>query len=471
MATSLLTENGEQGRRVIGATGLHTRTGEFYIFKAKATIMSASAPEGLWVFSTETKGASTHGDPNNAGDSTAMAWRAGAEMALMERSSAESAAGGFAYPMFGVGNAANTWACCNIVDANGKEVPWVDRNGKILKTVEERYRLTEGQKMLFPGRRVSFDLWSPVLIPDLPERVKNGEYVLPLYADLPGMPPDERRAIWGLMIYNEGKTRILYENYQESGFDSDKDLLQAPVMPPDKYDYGAWWESNGPRQQRGGFLGGGLFFDWDMKTSLDGLYVAGESNYGGSDHALAAATGRYAARNAVSYTKTVKAIPISRGQIEKEKARIYAPVMRTEGMGWKELRGGLARIMQDHLGEYKSQETLELGLKWFKSARESELANVQARNPHELWRTVECMSRIDCGELMMHAALNRKASSRILAFNRLDFPQVDPKEWEKIVTVKLVNGEVHAGEHPVDYYLQAPNAPTFAENYRLHSGL
>ena len=46
------------------------------------------------------------------------------------------------------------------------------------------------------------------MIPDLPERIKKGEFKLPLYADLPGMPPHERRAIWGLMIGNEGKTRI-----------------------------------------------------------------------------------------------------------------------------------------------------------------------------------------------------------------------------------------------------------------------
>jgi succinate dehydrogenase/fumarate reductase flavoprotein subunit len=38
--TSLLTEKAKRGARVIGATGVNTRTGEFYIFKAKATIIS-----------------------------------------------------------------------------------------------------------------------------------------------------------------------------------------------------------------------------------------------------------------------------------------------------------------------------------------------------------------------------------------------------------------------------------------------
>jgi hypothetical protein len=35
--------------------------------------------------------------------------------------------------------------------------------------------------------------------------------VLPLYADLPGMAEHERRAIWGLMIGSEGKSKILYD--------------------------------------------------------------------------------------------------------------------------------------------------------------------------------------------------------------------------------------------------------------------
>ena len=130
----------------------------------------------------------------------------------------------------------------------------------------------------------------PSLIPDLPERIKKGEFVLPFYADLPGMPEHERRAIWGLMIGNEGKTRIpIYDTYGKAGFDPDKDMLRCSVMPPDQYTFSPWWLAYGPRQWRdGGFnAGGGLVFDWDLKTSLEGLYVAGQQTAGGN-HALAA---------------------------------------------------------------------------------------------------------------------------------------------------------------------------------------
>ena len=62
MATSLLTEGGEPGSRVVGATGVGTRTGEFYVFEAKAVILTTAHCRRLWVFSTELNGsASTFG--------------------------------------------------------------------------------------------------------------------------------------------------------------------------------------------------------------------------------------------------------------------------------------------------------------------------------------------------------------------------------------------------------------------------
>jgi len=296
--------------------------------------------------------------------------------------------------------------------------------------------------------------------------------VLPLYADLPGMPPHERRAIWGLMVYHEGKCHIIYDTYQQAGFDADKDMLQVTVVPPDKYSSGGWG-GYGPRQWReGGFCGGaGPVFDWDLKTSLEGLYVAGRSNYSGADHAVAAATGRYAARKAAAYAKISKNGQVNRDQIEKEKERVYAPVRRTEGIGWKELRAGLARIMQDYCGEYKNDETLRMGLRWLESIRESEASRVYARNPHELARTIECLTRITVGEVIMQASLTRKASSKFLGFNRLDYPEVDPPEWKKLITLRLEKGDIKVGERPLDYYLQPPYTPSYKENYEKHCGL
>ena len=42
MVTSLLTEGGKNGAKCIGATGIHTRTGEFYVFSGKSSIITLS---------------------------------------------------------------------------------------------------------------------------------------------------------------------------------------------------------------------------------------------------------------------------------------------------------------------------------------------------------------------------------------------------------------------------------------------
>ena len=464
MSTSLLTDGGKQGSRVIGATGLNVRTGEFYIFKAKATVLSTAGPTRMWIFNMELKGSvSEHSDPNGTGDGHAMAWQAGAEFNVMEKSSGRGPGGPFGYPAYGVGGWHNTWFPCSIVDSNGKEVPWVDRDGNILKTVSERTHPVPGQKFfVLNSGGAPYEFRHPTLTPDLPERVRKGEYIPPFYADLPGMPEHERRAIFGLMVGNEGKTRIaIYENYTDAGFDPDKDMLQA---------YGMGFEREKMTVPQWRMGGGRMVVDWDLKSNLEGLYAAGAiAGSIGADGA--SSTGRYAGRKAAEYSQTAGDPGVDRKQVEEEKARVYAPLEQNGDTGWKELHAGICRIMQDYCGEYKGEETLKTGLSWLSSIRESEAARTNIRNPHELGRILDCLSRLTVGEMIMHACLARKASSEALGFNRIDYPEMDPPEWNKFITIRLENGEVKAGELPLNYWLLPPYAPTYKENYEKHCGL
>jgi len=127
--------------------------------------------------------------------------------------------------------------------------------------------------------------------------------------------------------------------------------------------------------------------------------------------------------------------------------------------------------MQIYCGEYKSERMLKMGLWWLNSIRESEATRTYVRNPHELVRYLECLTRITIGEMIINASLARKASSAYLEFNRIDYPDVDPPEWNKLVTTRLENGVVKVGEKPFRYWLQSPNAPSYSENYEKHCGL
>ena len=447
MVTSLLNHKGKQGARVVGATGLNIRNGEFYIFKGKAAVIGMSHASRNWMFSTELRGTSSGFHPGNiTGDGHAMAWRAGAELAALEQSGRPQAVA-YGYPQYGAGNAANTWYACTIVDATGKEIPWVDRDGRILKTVSERYHPAPGNKTVFMGG-------GPRLMPVRGINLGPGdagsaqkfEAALPLYADLAGMPEMERRIIWGMMIAQEGRTLIpIYHTYNQAGFNPDKDMLQV---------YEGGWSGVGPPQWREP-SSGGIVVDWDLKTSLDGLYAAGHQVFAsraGGGHAGAAATGRYAGGKAAAYAAGIGEPVIDRRQVEAEKSRVYAPVLRRTGMDWKELNAGVCKVMQDYCGELKSEELLKLGLKWHDELEAGEAASAIARTPHELMRLLEVLNIMTVNRIILEACRARKASSTRLNFKRLDFPEVDLSDWNRWLTIKLDKGKPKTGGLPLDYY-------------------
>jgi succinate dehydrogenase/fumarate reductase flavoprotein subunit len=191
----------------------------------------------------------------------------------------------------------------------------------------------------------------------------------------------------------------------------------------------------------------------------------------GANHAASTATGRYAGRKAAEYARHATRGEVSVGQVEAERRRVYAPIRRSSGFGWKEVQSGLCRIMQDYCGEYRSEETLKLGLQWLESIEEGEFASICARNPHELMRSLEVGVRLEVGRAMMHASLARTASSRPLGFNRIDYPEMDPPEWDKLVTLRAQGQSVITRDLPCDYPLLPPFAPTCEQNYREHCAL
>jgi succinate dehydrogenase/fumarate reductase flavoprotein subunit len=466
--TSLLTVGGKQGGRVVGATGVHSRTGEFYLFRGKASVLSMYFPQREWIFSTELRGLTySHRTPNLTGDGHAIAWKAGAMMAGAE-SSSPGGPGPFGYPQYGYGNAANTWYACTMVDNSGKEIPWVDRDGRVLKTVAERYRPASGQQFFLQGggEGRNYHYQGPRMLPvkGMIEPWMGAaaadaiEAEFPLYADLPSMPEQERRVIFGLMVGQEGKTLIpIYRTYTQAGFDPDKDMLQAYLMP----GYPKWRQSGG-----GGIIsGGGPVVDWSLMTSLNGLFAAGGQIFFNGDHAYAAATGRYAGRNAAEYARAADEPVVNRQQVETEKNRVYAPVRRKNGLEWKELNAGVCKVMQDYCGEMKSDRLLRLGLKWLEEIEAGEAAATFARNPHELVRVLEVFNIITNGQMIMEACQVRKASTPALGFNRMDYPEIDPPEWQKWVTVKLDEGNVMTGELALDYH------GDLEKNYQAHCRL
>ncbi len=476
MVTGLLNEGGKQGGRIIGATAVDTRTGEFYVFRSKATVIATGGAGRLSLFAPELTASAAMADMNSAGVGQAIGWNAGAEFVCMEASE-QGRLTGLGYAPYSMGNASNTYHGTPIVDADGKELPWVDPFGRELKTVEDRFIPQEGQRFqLGIGigiSRTNQEYRLNDIPPDIPERIRKGEFKLPLYADLSLLSEHERRIIFGMMVGNEGKTRIpIYDTMTKAGFDPDKDLFQTPVMPLEGYFNSCYW-AGGPNTPPNVRMvgGGGFLVDWNLRTNLEGLYIgAGSTLFGGGCHGESHTTGRYAGRHAAEYARTAPEPLVDRQQIEAERNRAYTAVKQDKGgNGWKEINAAIARIMRDYCGRHKNEMTLNLGLRLLDELKTTELASAYASNPHELGRLLECQALISVGELAIKSSLERKASNSVLDFHRLDYPEMDPPEWNKLLPIRQENNKVAIRELPLDFHLKAPYAASYEENYQRYA--
>jgi succinate dehydrogenase/fumarate reductase flavoprotein subunit len=419
MATALLAEKGAQGARVVGATGFNNRTGEFMVFKSKATILATAGAGSIWLISTELGGYSNMMSRTITGDGTVMAWRAGATLTNMESTGVLRIATGLKHKWYtGAGDA--SYENVPLVDAKGKRLPlpiqgWEDA-GAMAPTMEVEEAIRKG--------------------------IQSGEYELPFYGDFPAMPDVERKATWNLMLGEESTTKIIIDTFNKAGYDESRDLLQSY-----KYIEG----SSLPQWGEAGY-GGGLLVDWDLKTTLEGLYAAGTQMFTPEDHSYAAATGRYAGRKAAAYARQVSESKISREQVELEKERVYAPVKRSGGLEWKELHAGIARVMQYYCSEFKTENLLNMGLGALRKIEAESVPLLFALDPHKLMRSLEDTSLLTYAQIIIQAMLARKASSMPLNFRRIDYPTLDPLEWNKYLTIKQENGKIKTGELPQKFW-------------------
>ena len=280
---------------------------------------------------------------------------------------------------------------------------------------------------------------------------------------------------WNEKLFLNGRRRSetkipILQTYTEAGFDPSKDLLQSYLMigqeltglsglQPSKF------ESEYHKFRIFGELGdaGGLLTDWNLQTSLEGLFAAGDQLFASNYHYHAATTGRYAGRKAAEYASKATYTEISKKQIEEEKNRVYAPVKRNNGMEWKELNRGICRIMQNYCGHLKNKELMEIGLLWLQDLEENVVPEVYAGDPHKLGRTLDVFDILTCSKAIIHACLAREASSQFLGFNRLDFPEMDPPEWKKWIAIKLEDGKVKSKSLSINFW------GSLTENYELHN--
>lgn len=382
-ATALLTTARNGKKHGAGACAMDVRTGKFYILRAKETVLTMSRPARVWLFNPDMTGLCEFRPMQSIGSGHAMGYKAGIEFTMMEKSvKGEFSAAGRSFPPYGAGNNHNTWYAATMVDARGVEIPYVDRDGNELKTVSERYYPAPGQKFFLKGGVIDnpkYEYRGPETL-DFEELMRRG-YQLPFYADLSRMPDAERRVIWGMMVGEEGKTKIpILKNYTERGFDPKKHMLQS---------YGTGWQSANFLEQERQLFGapGGVWHDWDLKTNIDGIYAAGDQLYASDCAGFACATGYYAGRKAAAAAKTLDTLPdYNEAEAAAERERLLAPIRREDGMDWRELNMAISKAMQNYCGGVKCDALLHEGLDLLESFETEIVPQISCKNPHELMR-------------------------------------------------------------------------------------
>jgi succinate dehydrogenase/fumarate reductase flavoprotein subunit len=178
---------------------------------------------------------------------------------------------------------------------------------------------------------------------------------------------------------------------------------------------------------------GGVLFDVEGRTTVDGLYSAGDEYGGGMAHS--AIWGWIAGETAA---KDIKGrdfgnIRLDQGKIDEKLALLDSVTGREVGATWQEANMALQYIMSEYAGLVRSETLLDQGLRNLLRLREKAFRTISAKNGHELGRCLEVLNLLDNGEMVMLCAKERRETRG--KQNRTDYPFANPL-LDRILAIK-----------------------------------
>lgn len=388
VATNLLMD----GDRCVGAMGFGVRDGKFYEFRAKATIVSTGGACGIYK-SPVTDYSSAHHQtwmsPFNVGTGYAIGIRAGAEMTAFEQRWIATRTKDFCGPVDTISIAFE----CLITNAKGErvmQVRYADVGGD---KAPRFYRLNAPMTEWLEGRG-------------------------PTYVDTTVLSQEQAKELKEALL-NERPSFVLF--LASRGQDITKEPIE--IYGSDPYIVG-------------GHTGSGYWVDIKRMTTIPGLFAAGETAGGNPNKYVGgcATEGRLAARGALEYLKNVTLSAQGTEQVEKEKERIFAPLLRGpdfDGVANIEMEERLQRLMDEYAGGihqfYRmNEERLDVALKNVKMLQD-QTKYFYAKNLHELMNVHEVIDRLNVAEVLVHHLKYRKETRWPGWQTRMDYPEKDPK--------------------------------------------
>ncbi len=397
IATRLLTD---ADGAVNGVMGFDCRTADFHVIRAKAVILACGAAGRLGLPASGYL-MGTYENPTNAGDGYAMAYHAGAELANLE--------------CFQINPL--------IKDYNGPACAYVTGplGGYTANNKGERF--------------IECDYWSGQMMWEFHQELEGGNG--PVFLKLDHLAEETIQTIEEILHSNERPSRGQF--HAGRGTDYRTGMVEMHISEI-------------------GFCSGhsasGVWVNEKAETSVKGLYAAGDMAAVPHNYMLGAFTyGWFAGSNAAAYIAGRDFTPVDAAQVEREQARVYAPLKREHGLPPAQVEYKLRRMVNDYLQPPKVTKKMEIGLTRFAEI-ERDLDQLKANNPHELMRALEVSVIRDCAEMAARASLFRTESRWGLYHHRVDHPQRNDAEWFCHAHLKKnEQGEMTSFKKPVEPYL------------------
>jgi succinate dehydrogenase/fumarate reductase flavoprotein subunit len=372
VATRLLTD---ADGRIAGAMAFDCRTADFHVIRAKAVVLSTGAagrlglPASGYLFGT-------YENPTNCGDGYSMAYHAGAELSGIE--------------CFQINPL--------IKDYNGPACAYVTGpfGGYTTNARGERF--------------IECDYWSGQMMWEFQRELQGGNG--PVFLKLDHLAEETIAQIETILHTNERPSRGRF--HAGRGTDYRERMVEMHIS-----EIGLC----------SGHSASGVWVDEHARTTVPGLHAAGDLACVPHNYMLGAFVyGRLAGESGAGFCAQHDFAVVDAGQVERERARVWAPLRRERGLPANQVEYKLRRMVNDYLQPPKVTRKMEIGLERFTAIRD-DLDQLLARDPHELMRALEVHAIRDCAEMAARASLFRTESRWGLYHARVDFPERNDADW------------------------------------------
>ena len=397
MPVRVLTQNG----RAVGAVGFDTRTGEFVTVTAGAVILATGAagrlglPASGYLYGT-------YENPTNAGDGHSMAFHAGAELSNLE-----------CFQINPLIKDYNGPACAYVANPFG---------GYTVNGLGERF--------------VDCDYWSGQMMAEVAHEIASDRG--PIYLKLSHLPEETIDELKSILHTTERPTRGTF--HANRGHDYSTHDVEMHISEI-------------------GFCGGhsasGVWVDEHARTTVPGLYAAGDLAAVPHNYMIGAFVyGDLAGADATEFVHDAGRVEVlDEEQIADAHELIYRPLRNPEGLPQQQVEYKLRRFVNDYVAPPKVDRKLRIAVETFDRMR-GEIEQLAASTPHELMRCAEVSFIRDCAELAARASLERTESRWGLYHQRLDHPERSDDTWFYHLNVRRgADGQHEFLRRDVDDYI------------------